>query len=470
MNNAKEQLYLAAVRSDFLTFVRHAFAYLYPGQQFMENWHHEAIIHLLEEAIQGRQSRLIINLPPRQLKSFLVSVALVAFILGMDPKAKIICVSYSGELALALAREFRRIIESDWYRMLFPETVPSKSTESEWVTTAGGFRLAVSVGGSITGRGGDIVLVDDPIMAKDAASDRIRTSTNEWFSHTLLSRLDDKSRSVLVVVMQRLHINDLTGYLEAGGGFTKLSLPAIAELDESIQVGTARFHERLAGTALHEERESLAILESIRLQMGSANFNSQYQQHPEQVDGAIFRRNWFRILADMPAGAETGRWFITIDTALSTSDSADYSVLTEVCLFQGVFIVTHVERGHWTYEELKARAHAYLKRHGPDLHFVIEYAGVGISLHQWLCKERRHSFSFTPKEGKAMRAARVVPFFEEGRVAVLNRVDHNAWVEPWLNEFMNFPFGRYDDQVDSFCQLLGWAMKRYHPDSRAWFV
>jgi predicted phage terminase large subunit-like protein len=110
-----------------------------------------------------------------------------------------------------------------------------------------------------------------------------------------------------------------------------------------------------------------------------------------------------------------------------------------------------------------------LKRHGPELHFVIEYAGVGISLHQWLCKERRHSFSFTPKEGKAMRAARVVPFFEEGRVAVLNRAGHNTWVEPWLNEFMSFPFGRHDDQVDSFCQLLGWAMKRYHPDTHIWF-
>lgn len=469
MNNPTERVYLAAVRSDLLTFVRHAFTYLYPGQQFMENWHHEAIVHLLEEAIQGRQSRLIINMPPRQLKSFLVSVALVAFILGMDPTAKIICVSYSGELALALAREFRRIVESDWYRMLFPETVPSKSTENEWVTTAGGFRYAVSVGGSLTGRGGDFILIDDPIMPKDAHSDRIRNSTNEWFSHTLLSRLEDKSRSVLVLVMQRLHINDLTGYLEVGGGFVKLALPAIAERDESIQVGASRFHERLAGTALHEERESLAILEKIRLQMGAANFNSQYQQHPEQVDGAIFRRKWFHVLAEMPAGAKAGRWFITIDTALSTADSADYSVLTEVCLFHGKFIVTHVDRGHWDYEELKARALAYLKRHGQELHFVIEYAGVGVSLHQWLRSELFHSFAFMPKEGKAQRAARVVPFFDDGRVAVLNKVGQNDWVEPWLSEFMSFPFGRNDDQVDSFCQLLGWAMNRYLPDSRIWF-
>ena len=172
--------------------------------------------------------RLIINLPPRQLKSFIVSVALPAFILGMDPSAKIICISYSDDLAKALARDFKRIIESAWYRTVFPDVRPTKMTESEFVTDQGGTRYATSVGGTLTGRGGDFIIIDDPIKPEEALSDKARQSTNEWYKSTLLSRLDDKAKSVLILVMQRLHVNDLTGFVEASGGFHKLALPAIA--------------------------------------------------------------------------------------------------------------------------------------------------------------------------------------------------------------------------------------------------
>lgn len=143
MNTPSEMLYLAAVRSDSLVFVQHAFASLYPERTFMDNWHIDAIAHVLTESIEGRQPRVIINPPPRQLKSFLVSTVLPAFILGMDPTAKIICCSYSEELAKVLARDFRRIVDSDWYRQLFPEVRAVKATETEFVTDAGGSRYAV---------------------------------------------------------------------------------------------------------------------------------------------------------------------------------------------------------------------------------------------------------------------------------------------------------------------------------------
>jgi len=228
MTISREQAYWAAVKSNLKVFLLQAFATTYPGKEFMDNWHIDAIVYALTLAIQGKMPRLIINLPPRYLKSFIVSVVLPAFILGMDPTAKIICVSYSDELAKTLARDFRRLVESTWYQKLFPNVRLSKVTEGEIVTTAGGSRLATSVGGSLTGRGGDFIIIDDPIKAEDALSDRARQSNNEWFNTTLLSRLDDKQRSVLILVMQRLHVNDLTGFVEGSGGFHKISLPAIA--------------------------------------------------------------------------------------------------------------------------------------------------------------------------------------------------------------------------------------------------
>ena len=147
----------------------------------------------------------------------------------MDPAVKIICASYSDELAKTLARDFKRIVESDWYRRVFADVRPTKMTESEFATDAGGSRYATSVGGTLTGRGGDFIIIDDPIKPEDAFSDKARASPpTSGTGARSLSRLDDKAKSVLILVMQRLHVNDLTGFVEASGGFHKLSLPAIA--------------------------------------------------------------------------------------------------------------------------------------------------------------------------------------------------------------------------------------------------
>lgn len=466
MKFSKQEAYLAAVGSDLKVFIQQAFTTIYPDKLFMDNWHIAAIIHCLEQSIQGQMPRLIINLPPRGLKSFISSVALPAFIVGHDPTAKIICISYSDELAKTLSRDFRRIIESKWYRTVFPLVRPTKMTENEIVTDAGGFRYATSVGGTLTGRGGDFIVIDDPIKPEEALSDKARENTNEWYRNTLLSRLDDKAKSVLILVMQRLHVNDLTGFVEAGGGFHKLSFPAIADKDESIPVGDHETYQRSEGQALHAEREDLPTLEAIRDQIGPFNFASQYQQHPESPEGSMFRRKWFQLINEPPAIEPSGNWFLSIDTALSISETADYSVVTLVYASHARYCVFSVERGRWDYETLKAKASAYLKRYGPELTFVVEAAGAGISLIQALRKAGKRCFHYSPKDSKMVRAAMALPVIHSGRVSILNLENHNDWVEPFVNEFVTFPHGRFDDQVDSLVQLLVWAERRFNPDGK----
>ena len=167
----KEQLYFAAVRTDLRVFLRQSFTTLLPNDEFLNGGHIEAIIHHLELSIQGKLPRLIINLPPRHLKSILVSIVLPAFILGQDPTAKFICVSYTDHLAKALTRDIRRIVESDWYRRIFPHVIKSTMTENEFVTDQGGYRYATSVGGTLTGRGGNFLIIDDPQKPEDAHSE-----------------------------------------------------------------------------------------------------------------------------------------------------------------------------------------------------------------------------------------------------------------------------------------------------------
>jgi predicted phage terminase large subunit-like protein len=460
-NNA--DVYFALLRSDFKVFLRRAFKTIYPGKPFLDNWHIDAIIYCLRESIEGRMTRLIINLPPRHLKSFIVSVALPAFVLGIDESAKIICVSYSDDLAKALSRDFSRIVNSDWYRQIFPHVRHLKKSEGEFVTEAGGGRYATSVGGSLTGRGADFIIIDDPIKAADVHHEKGREATNEWYRNTLLSRLDDKARGVLILVMQRLHVHDLTGFMEMGGGFHKLSFPAIALENQEFPVSSTAHYFRRAGEALHEEWEGLSTLEKIRTQIGSQNFLSQYQQSPETPEGGMFRLEWFQFVNKYPEISPGGKWFISIDTATSTSESADFSVIIVTYMNKEGYFVMGVERGHWTYEELKARALHYMKVMKQELYFIIECVGVGMALCHALQASRANVYWYQPKDGKLTRESWAVSTIEAGRVFIVNIEGNNKWVKPYVDEFVMFPHGRFDDQVDSMVQLLNWAERRFNP-------
>jgi hypothetical protein len=197
----------AACRKDFVSFVRKFFPLLAPSASFQMNWHIRAIAHHLEQVWLGNIKRLIITVPPRSLKSIMCSVAFPAFALGQDPTKRLIVASYSADLAIKHGNDFRMVVNSAEYHAIFPAMRISamKNTQSEVVTTRNGFRLANSVDGALTGRGGDIIVIDDPIAALAALSQRSREHVANWYVNTLLSRLDDKQNGAIVLVMQRLH-------------------------------------------------------------------------------------------------------------------------------------------------------------------------------------------------------------------------------------------------------------------------
>lgn len=470
MAYSKQDAYWAAVASDFNVFLQQAFHELYPGQELMGNWHIDAIAYHLELCIEGKMRRLIINLPPRHLKSFIVSVALPAFLLGMDPTVKIFCVSYSDDLAKTLARDFRRIVESNWYQKIFPNVMPSKMTENEFATKAGGFRYATSVGGTLTGRGADFIIIDDPLKAGDAYSDKLRQSVNDWYTSTLLSRLNDKEKGIIILVMQRLHINDLTGFAGDNGGFHKLSFPAFALNDEHIQVSNTENYLRKEGEPLHAEREGMGILERLRDEVGSNNFSAQYQQRPETPDGAIFKLKWIKIIEQPPIFDSSGALWVSIDSAQSTSETADYSAISFGYSNETGHYVLFAERGHWDYETLLAKALGYHHRYGERIFFIVEAASNGISLIHSLRKRGLNCIHHFPKDGKVRRAYEVVDIVESGRLHIINQKGKNDWVESYINELVTFPLGRYDDQVDSLVQVLKWAERNFNPAGQIYLV
>src|SRR5215475_12367107 len=209
----------ALLRRDLRFFVWKSFMTILPGTPYLPAWHVDAIVHRLMQVHTGDIPRLLINQPPRSLKSITVSVAYVAWRLGHDPTRRIVVASYSNDLAGELHRQFRMVIESPWYRALFPAMRPARDTGTELVTTAGGSRYATSVGGTLTGRGADLIIVDDPHKAEEASSEPARRRVIDWYAGTLVSRLNDKEKDPIVVVMQRLHEDDLAGHLIGQGGW-----------------------------------------------------------------------------------------------------------------------------------------------------------------------------------------------------------------------------------------------------------
>jgi predicted phage terminase large subunit-like protein len=453
MNFTDRDFLNAALRSDFPTFLHRCMLTLNPGAPFLENWHIEAIAYQLERVRSGEITRLIINLPPRSLKSIMVSVAFPAFLLGHDPRRKIFGISYGADLAAKHAADFRSIVQSRWYRQAFPNMQIARMADSDVSTTSRGYRKATSVSATLTGLGGDCFIIDDPLKPVDAQSDAQRNGLNDWFSNTLSSRLDNKATGVIIVVMQRVHLNDLTGHLlENSAGWELLNLPAIAEAEETVAIGEGKLHLRRAGEALHPEREPLEVLENLRRELGSDVFAAQYQQSPVPPGGAMIRREWLRYYDKAPERSYRAKIIQSWDTAAKDGAQNDWSVCTTWMLADNHYYLIDLTRGRYEYPRLKETAVALAQKHRPNC-VLIEDASTGTALAQELKRVYfGGSVRLVPVErDKIGRLYVNQAKFEAGLVIF----PKGARFLPELEaELLVFPQGKTDDQVDSITQAL----------------
>jgi predicted phage terminase large subunit-like protein len=432
------------------------------------SWHIEIIAAKLTALRGGKIRRLIINLPPRHLKSLLASIAFPAWCLGHDPSAQILCVSYAQDLADKLSRDCRHIVAADWYRGIFPTRLsPQRAAVPEFDTTAQGCRLATSVGGVLTGRGADIVIIDDPLKPEEALSQAQRQMANEWYDHTLYSRLNDKLAGAIVLIMHRLHEDDLVGHVLAQEEWEVVRFPAIAEDDESQLVDTLfgpQHFTRRRGEALHPEREPRAVLEHIRRTIGEYNFARQYQQAPAPLGGGLVKAAWFRryLPDELPAAFE--RVLQSWDTANKATELSDFSVCTSWGVLGKNLYLIDVLRRRMEYPDLKRAVREQYERFNPGV-VLIEDKASGTQLVQELIAEGLHAVTrYRPQSDKVMRMHAQTATIENGFVHVPEKA---PWLAQYLSELTAFPNGKHDDQVDSTAQVLDWFKRGSGPSSDA---
>lgn len=454
-----------AMRHRFDLFLRRSFLTLNPGRAFLPNWHLLAIAHQLERIRRGEINRLIINLPPRSLKSLMVTVAFPAFVLGHQPNKRIFTISYGDELANKHSSDSRSIMESDWYGDIFPEMRIARSLEDQVTTSARGFRKSTTVMGALTGLGGDLFILDDPQKAADALSDARRNSLNNWFSNTLVSRLDNKQTGAIIVVMQRVHMNDLCGFLtEASDEWTVLSLPAIAEVEEQIPIGDAEFYQRSIDEVLHPAHESRETLAKLRHVLGSDIFAAQYQQAPIPLGGGMIKRAWLRYYEahELPERTYRAKVIQSWDTAAKDGAHNDWSVCTTWLVVNDLYYLLDLIRGRYEYPRLRDTAIALAQRYRPDK-VLIEDASTGTALAQDLRPVLRQPVTLVPVErDKKGRLYVQQAKFEAGRVLFPKGAPFLPELEA---ELLTFDQSKHDDQVDSISQALAHTLSGYTLDN-----
>jgi len=449
----KVRVFDALMRQDLSSFIQKTFATVDPGTKYLHNWHVDLIAAYLQACTDREIKRLIINIPPRYLKSIAVSVAWPAWVLGHNPSAKFLASSYSDKLALKHSVNTRLMIQSPTYKRVFPNVrlVKDQNEKSKFITTARGFRIATSTGGTATGEGGDFLIVDDPHDPRRAESSVEREKALDWFDQTFYSRLDDKKDGVIVVVMQRLHEKDLSGHLLAQGGWEHLKIPAIAESKTVIDFGGIG-KTRAPGDILHPEREGEHEIAKTKKALGTYGFSGQYQQEPVPAEGGMIKKPWVNRYKTPPANPI--RIVQSWDTAYKPGQLNDPSVCTTWAETKPAYYLLDVWRDRVEYPRLKSAAKSLAAKWNPSA-ILIEDKASGQSLIQELRETTKLPVvAITPEGDKLTRMFAQSAKFEAGRVYV---PESAPWVPDYEKELFAFPLAEHDDQVDSTSQFLGWV-------------
>jgi predicted phage terminase large subunit-like protein len=441
----------ALLAHDLMAFTEFAFGIVRPGIPFKPNWHLEAVTYKLSQVATGLVRRLIITLPPRSLKSLCASVALPAWFLGRYPSERVVVISYSDLLARNHSNDFRRLVNDPLYLATFPNMRLDRESDREIVTTKRGKRIATSIEGTLTGLGGNLIVIDDPLKPGDAMSEAVRARVIEWYRSTLLSRGDDKTRTRIVVVMQRVHENDLVGHLQEQGGFEVLNLPAIAEEPQTYDLGGGRIYNREYGELLHPEHEPATVLLELKREMGPIAFSAQYQQRPIPAGGTIIKKKWLVSYDDI-SWHEGDRMVLSWDIALSEMETGDYSAGVVLLIRNEVFFVLEVVRGRFTFEVLKRKI-IELKQKYLRATLLIEESPISLGLIQSLRERSINVVTDKPDKDKRARLIAQTDLFAGGSVRLPRRA---GWLQDFVAELLAFP-GGHDDQVDALTQALAWG-------------
>ena len=427
------------INNDFLKFVKSVWP------DFVEGSHHKKIADQFNRLARGDINRLIINMPPRHTKSEFASFLLPAWMIGKNPKLKIIQTTHTAELAVRFGRKAKTLIDSEDYQKIFQTRLREDSQAAgRWETEQGGEYFAAGVGGAITGRGADLLIIDDPHSEQDALNPEALERAYEWYTSGPRQRLQPGGK--IVVVMTRWSVKDLTAQLIKSSSETK------ADQWELIEFPAILPNEK----PVWPEYWKLSELESVKASLSVQKWNAQWMQNPTAEEGSIIKREWWRVW-DKPYIPPLDHVIQSYDTAFLKKETADYSAITTWGVFrlnedsEPNLILLDAVKERLEFPDLKRKALEQYTYWNPET-VIIEAKASGLPLTYELRKMGIPVVNFTPSKGndKHARVNAVAPLFESGQIWAPDQ----KFAEEVVEECAAFPYGDNDDLVDSMTQAV----------------
>lgn len=457
-NNAvKKAIEKKLYEMSFYEFFCKAFEVVEPSVPFSANWHHKYLCDILEEEARRitrgdkKTKDIIINIPFRSTKSLLVTVLYPVWCWIINPRMKFITASYSAELSIEHATKSRDVILSEWFTDLWGEYVKIKKDQNlkaRYENTLQGVRRATSVGGTITGQGGDIIIVDDPLSPKNASSEVERTNANEWYRTTLYSRLNNPHTGVRIVIMQRIHERDLSGFLlnENPKNYKHICIPA----EDSPLINPMSLREHYKNGLFWDDRFSREILDDYKSALGSYGYAGQLMQSPTPADGGYMRKEWFNIQNTKKEGTVN---FI-IDPAYTANQKNDPSALLAYIYKDNEWQIIKVENVYMEFPQLVKYIAKFAKDNGytSASRIFVEPKASGKSIVQTLRRETNLNVQEDkpPSKDKVARVQDISATLESGRVSLYK----GRWNDDFLVQCEQFPSAAHDDMVDCLVMAI----------------
>lgn len=440
----------------YRNFLRQAWHIIEPGREFQPNWHIDVICEHLEAVLRRDLRRLIINIPPRHLKSITTVVGFPSWVWlpSNDPHHKFLCGSYALSLAIRDQVKTRTLCQSDWYQQRWPGYGGDGNTHV-LRTPQSGERITTAVDAGATGQGGDTIIIDDPHNVQEVRSDAMRGADLNWIDQVMSTRQNDPRTAAIVVIMQRSHSNDATAHLLKQGGWECLMLPTEYEANRRCYVATTGFRDprNNDGELLMPQRFGPKEIAAAKVALGTYGYAGQHQQRPSPAGGGVVKLVWFRRYRTEPARYR--RLTLSLDTANKGQISAAYSTcLVFIETEQGDYLID-VWRDKVEYPDLKRKAKGLIDKYKPNA-ILIENKASGIQL----CQELRRGNPVIPMEPESDKVTRLSvesPYVEAGNVWL---PEEASWLFDFEAEMESFPNGDYMDQADAFSQYLKYRRTR----------
>jgi predicted phage terminase large subunit-like protein len=443
--------------NSFYNFFQYFWSAIIP-EPMLDNWHIKylcAELQIVGERLIKREPALydlVINVPPGTTKSTIVTIMFPVWLWIRDPTLRTISGSYSAEIAIDHAVRSRNIINSYKFQELFGDLIqfaPDQNNKSYYQNMKGGTRSACGVGGAVTGKHGHLLQIDDPINPKQAASEQYRKVANEWMDKTFSTRKIDKAVSVVIIIMQRLHEEDPSGYRLAKGNVKHICLPA--EITDLENVFPEELEKHYVDGLLDPVRMTPDVLAWEKEQMGSMEYAGQYLQSPMAAEGNILKRDWFPV-KQLPESKPV-RIIQSWDTAFKDKESNDFNACTTWYEFPDMLYIVHALNEKLNYPELKRRFVSHTSAWFPHV-ILIPDTDAGQALIMDMMAESK--YPITPikvDRDKVSNAKTASPLAEAGKVSI---VSEEPWENILLNQLCGFPNVKNDDLVDTVTQLLNW--------------